>query len=96
MVNFYPLAAEIGPVFWGTPANFNGFCVLAAVLHAFQYWASAKLCSVEQRAPSIFGRTAITFDIGPHSSFSIFYYFFTYFEIFNHDCDDIVNIPIVN
>jgi len=23
MVNFGPLAAEIGPVVWGTPANFN-------------------------------------------------------------------------
>ena len=31
--NFGPLAAEIGPVVWGTPANFNGFCVLAALLH---------------------------------------------------------------
>jgi len=33
MANFGPLAAEIGPVVWGTPANFNGFCVLAALLH---------------------------------------------------------------
>jgi len=32
MVNFGPLAAEIDPVVWGTPANFNGFCVLAALL----------------------------------------------------------------
>jgi len=32
-VNFGPLAAEIGPVVWGTPANFNGFRVLAALLH---------------------------------------------------------------
>jgi len=32
MVNFVPLAAEIGPVVWGTPANFNGFRVLAALL----------------------------------------------------------------
>ena len=31
MVNFGPLAAEIGPVGWGTPANFNGFRVLAAL-----------------------------------------------------------------
>jgi len=29
MVNFGPL----GSVVWGTPANFNGFCVLAALLH---------------------------------------------------------------
>ena len=33
MVNFGPLAAEIDPVVWGTPANFNGFGVLAALLH---------------------------------------------------------------
>jgi len=34
MVNFGPLAAEISPVFWGTPANFNWYRVLAALLHA--------------------------------------------------------------
>jgi len=33
MVNFGPLAAEIGPVVWGTPVNFNGFRVLASLLH---------------------------------------------------------------
>jgi len=33
MVNIGPLAAEIGSVVWGTPANFNGFRVLAALLH---------------------------------------------------------------
>jgi len=27
-----PLAAEIGPVVWGTPANFNRFRVFAALL----------------------------------------------------------------
>ena len=71
MVNLGPLAAEIGPVVWGTTANFNGFRVLAALLHgtgALQYWASAKLCGVEQRAPPIFGRAAVTLGIGPHSS----------------------------
>jgi len=30
VVNFGPLVAEIDPVVWGTPANFNGFRVLAA------------------------------------------------------------------
>jgi len=33
MLNFGLLAAEIDPVVWGTPANFNGFRVLAALLH---------------------------------------------------------------
>ena len=33
MVNYGPLAGEIGPVVWGILANFNGFRVLAALLH---------------------------------------------------------------
>ena len=35
MVNFGfgPLAAEIVSLVWGNPANFNGFRVLAALLH---------------------------------------------------------------
>ena len=33
MVNFGRLAAEIGWQVWGTPANFNGFRVLALLLH---------------------------------------------------------------
>jgi len=33
MVNFGPLMAEIASGVWGTPVNFNGFCVLAALLH---------------------------------------------------------------
>jgi len=33
MVNFGPLAAENVSLVWGTPANFNGFCVLAALLY---------------------------------------------------------------
>ena len=33
MVNFGPLAAEIVSLVWGTPANFNGFRVLAALVH---------------------------------------------------------------
>jgi len=53
MVNFGPLAAEICLPVWGTPANFNGFRVLAALLHGSQV---ARLCSVEQRAPPVFGR----------------------------------------
>jgi len=33
MVNVGPLTAEIGLGVWGTPAKFNGFRVLAALLH---------------------------------------------------------------
>jgi len=32
LVNFSPLAAEIVSLVWGTPANFNGFRVLASLL----------------------------------------------------------------
>ena len=42
MVNFGILAAEIDPVVWGTPANFNRFRVLAALLN------SALLVGVSQ------------------------------------------------
>ena len=33
MVNFGPLVAEIVSLVWGTPGNFNGFHILAALLH---------------------------------------------------------------
>jgi len=33
MVDFGSLAAENNPGVWGTPTNFNGFRVLAALLH---------------------------------------------------------------
>jgi len=36
MVNFGLLAAAIGPVIWSTPANFNVFRVLAALLRGSQ------------------------------------------------------------
>jgi len=37
MVNFSPLAAEIVSLVWGIPANFNGFRVLAALMHTPLY-----------------------------------------------------------
>jgi len=61
MVNFGPLAADICWRVWGTPANFNRFRVLAALLHG--------TVVLEQRPPPIVGRAAITLGIGPHSSF---------------------------
>ena len=36
MVNLGLLAAEIVSLVWGTPANFNGFRVFAALLHGSQ------------------------------------------------------------
>jgi len=60
MVNCGPLAAEIGPVVWGTPANFNGFRVLAALLHFTVVVGVSQTLRREQRATPIFGRAAIT------------------------------------
>ena len=45
-------------------------CILLYWQHQcteLQKCASAKLCSIEQRAPPIFGRAAITLGIGPRS-----------------------------
>jgi len=66
MVNFGILAAEIVSLVFGTQANVNGFRVLAALAYCteLQYWASAKFCGVEQRAPPILGRASITLGIG--------------------------------
>jgi len=33
MATVVPLTAEIGSLVWGSPANFNGFRVFAALLH---------------------------------------------------------------
>jgi len=33
VLNLGPLAAEISPEVWGTPADFNEFRILAALLH---------------------------------------------------------------
>jgi len=70
MVNFGPLAAEIVSLVWGTPANFNGFGVLAALLHGtLVVGVSQTYSGVEQTVPPVFGRAAITLGIGPHSSY---------------------------
>ena len=42
MVNFGPLAAEIDPVVWGTPPNFNWFRVSAALLHGTSVLSSGR------------------------------------------------------
>jgi len=68
MVNFGPLTAEIRSGIWGTPANFNGFHVLPALLCGTLAVGVSQTCGVEQRATPIFGRAAITLGISPNSS----------------------------
>ena len=65
MVNFGPLAAEIGPVVWGTSANFSGFRVSAALLHGTPIVVVSQTL---RRWTTLFGRAATTLGIGPHSS----------------------------
>jgi len=71
MVDFGQLTAEIRSRVWGTPANFSGFRVLAVLLHGTLVVGVSQMCGVEQWAPSILGRAAITFGIGRHSSIFI-------------------------
>ena len=54
---------EFGAPLWIS----TGFASWQRYCTVLQQWASAKLCSVEQRAPPIFGRATITLGIGPHS-----------------------------
>ena len=68
MVNFGLLMAEIRWRVCSTPANFNGFRVLAALLQG-----TLVVCGIEQRAPPIFGRAAITWALA-HISSSFFFF----------------------
>jgi len=65
MVNFGPLAAEILSLVWGTPGNFNGFRVLAELLHGTIVVGVSQTAAFN-RAPPTFGRAAIMLGIGPH------------------------------
>jgi len=75
ILNFGPLAAEIGPLVWGNPAIIStAFASWQRYCTVLKQWTSAKLCGPEQRAPPIFGRAAMTWGIGPHSSRDIIYH----------------------
>jgi len=50
MVNFGLLAAEIDPVVWSTLASFNGFRVLAALLHCVLACVSYSTLTAETLA----------------------------------------------
>jgi len=67
MVNFGPLAAEIVSLVWGIPGNFNGFRVLAALLHRTLVVGVSQTSVLDGgRHLNIFGRAAITLGTGPH------------------------------
>jgi len=53
MVNFGPLTAEIGSGVCGTPANFNEFRVLAALLHGSQVVSVSETLRRSAGQPSL-------------------------------------------
>jgi len=48
-----PIAAEIGSVVWAPKQISTGFTSSLRYATAFEQWAPAKLCGVEQRAVDI-------------------------------------------
>jgi len=48
MVNFGPLASEICWRVWDTPANFNGFRFLAALLHGTLVWRQPNFAALNR------------------------------------------------
>jgi len=79
MVNFGPLAAEIRWRVWGTPANFNGFHILAALLHGTPVvGVSQTLRRWTESATYI--RQGDHHGIGPHSC--VHYKLLTFIYIF--------------
>jgi len=83
MVHFGPLAAEIGPVLWGTPPNFNSFLVLAALLHGILVVGvsqTLRLWIVRGRHLYSAGRPSPwSLGIGTHSSLFIYLFFSSFF-----------------
>jgi len=80
IVNFGPLAAEIGLPVWGTPANFNGFCELAPLLHGSQVVGVSQTLRHWIEGATYVQQATITLGIGPHSSS---YYYYSVFDLFN-------------
>jgi len=77
-------AFRSGQVTWsqdfrGKGSSLENIFLVSTKLDTFCYptvQTAAKLCGVEQRAPPMFGRAAITLGIGLHSSGVILSYFF--------------------
>jgi len=57
MVNFGSLTAEIGSLFWGTPANFNGLCILPSLLQR------CRLAEVNQTLHDVWPSPRLVYDI---------------------------------
>jgi len=69
IANFGPLAAEIGLPVWDTPAIFNGFRVLAALLHGSQVVSVGQTLRRWTEGATYVRQGDHHMGIGPHSSF---------------------------
>ena len=75
---FATKAHKLSVLEFGAPLHIStGFGFWQCYCHSAQHYSSGRQAnsSIEQRAPPIFGRAAITLGIGPHSS--ILYVFVT-------------------
>jgi len=72
MVNFGLLAAEIVLLVWGTPANFNRFRVLAALLHSTLVVGISETLRRWTEGATYIRQGGHHVGIGPHSSFWCF------------------------
>jgi len=66
MVNFYQLSAEIVSLVWGTPANFIGFRILAALLHGTVAVGVSQTLQGWTEGATYIRQAVITLGIGPH------------------------------
>jgi len=80
-VNFGPLAAEILSLVWGTPDNFNGFRVLAALLHGTLVVGVSQTAALNRGHNLYSARRPSRWALAHISSFflscSIFYLFYS-------------------
>jgi len=68
MANVDPLTAEIGSVVSGTPANFNGFRVFAALLHGSLVVGVSQSLRRRTGGATYIQQGGHHVGIGPHSS----------------------------
>ena len=81
MANFGLLAAKIVSLFWGTPANFNGFRVLTALLHGTLLVGVSQTLRHWTEGATYIHQGGHHVGIGPHSSF-----LFCFIQYLSRDC----------
>ena len=86
MVNFGPLAAEILSLVWGTPGNFNGFGVLAALLHGSLVVGVSQTAALDRGRHLYSAGRPSRWALAHISSFKLFYCLLSNILPLNHVC----------